>query len=153
MTGFRRWYANALTAAAFMFTLFLAAFYSLNYYKSRSDSSVTYQATVLNKISEEHYRTRRISRHHSVRGEKYRVYSLLLQMPDGKTKEVRVTPEQFIRCANGRPITVNLEQGLFGIPVIKNLKLPSQKAKISNCRKHSHSITHNHEKSFYTIGN
>lgn len=51
-------------------------------------------------------------------GEPYYVYDLNLQFADGRTKSIRVEAAQYNRTRTGATLTLLMEKGLLGWPVI-----------------------------------
>ncbi len=115
---------NVLVGTALSYAVVTGSFYALNFYRSDATSTHDYSAPVLNKYSEEHYRTRRVSRNRVTRGETYRVYYVVVELPGGRTKAIDVTLAVYNRARTGGQLTLSVEKGFFGIPVIKNLSAP-----------------------------
>ncbi|MBD5247479.1 MAG: DUF2500 domain-containing protein [Barnesiella sp.] len=113
-----RWLGGA-AAAFFIFTLLIGAFYTINYYGADENNPRQLNAKVTEKITSEHYRTRRVSRNRTVRGEKYNTYSVNVTMPDGRSKILPVSIGQYSRLHAGDNVTLTTCDGLFGVPVIK----------------------------------
>jgi len=106
------------------FSVIMTGFYTLNFYKSKPDTASVCQAVVARKYTKERFRTKRLSRHRSVRGEKYTVYCVDIELPGGWTKHFEVDAGEYARIRKGRKFDLDVEEGLFGVPVIKNMKLP-----------------------------
>lgn len=115
---------NIIVGATFWLIAALGCFYALNFFGSDTDSTIDCHARVINKYTEEHYRPRRISRYTTVRGQKYRVYYINLRLPDGKNKKLEITATQYIKIRKGKSITLKIQNGLLGIPIIKKTVLP-----------------------------
>ena len=109
------------------FSVFLCSFYALNYFKSDSASAEVVCARVASKHSEEEYQMRRIGRNRYVRGQKQMVYSLVIKLPDGAVRKIRVPVGEYVKTRVGRKVDVLIEKGLFGIPVIKDIDCPVRK--------------------------
>lgn len=118
---------NASVMLILSFSLFLGAFYTLNYCKSDPDTATTQYASVIRKFTEERYSSKRVGRRY-VRGEKYKVYRLEMQLPDGSTKEIDTTVEQYVNIRKGQNLTLSIENGFLGLKVIKSVKFPSAKS-------------------------
>lgn len=103
------------------FSVFLGAFYMLNFYKSDHASGETCIATVVNRYSEERHQTRRVGRNRVTQGPKYNVYFVVIELPGGKTKRLEVSPREYIHTKPGKKMELRIENGLFNVPVIKNL--------------------------------
>ena len=102
-------------------SLFSVGFYALNYYKSDSSTRTECRAELLRKYSEEHYHTRRVGRNRVVRGRKYYVYKVEVAFSDGLTKKLEVPAQKYSKASVGKPLTVSVEKGCFGVPVVKEL--------------------------------
>lgn len=118
-----------ICSMAFSFSILLGSCYTLNFYRSDSASGEKINAVVTSKFSEEHYRTRRLSRNRSVRGEPYLAYYLNLELPDGRIKKIEVGAGEYSKTRSGQKISLFVEMGCFGMPVIKNLSFPVRKVK------------------------
>lgn len=124
LTHFKKAIWNILAGVVLSFSVFIGLFYSLNYYNSHEDTAQEYSAPIVNKYTEEHYQVKRVSRNRVRRGEKYWVYRISVEMPDGRRKKMEVSPGEYVKIRVGRHIKLRLEKGLFGITVIKNMKFP-----------------------------
>lgn len=129
ITGVRNRLINIFAGVVVSFSILSGSFYILNFYKSDAESSKTCHALVVNKYSEERYMVRRVSRHRSVRGQKQMVYYIIIKLPDERTKKIEVPVREYVKMHNGQKLTLKIENGFFGIPVIKNLNLPIRKYK------------------------
>ncbi len=116
-----------LIATAVFFVIFNGVFYTVNFYCSDSDSLTQLSVEVTDKYSEEHYRVKRVSRGRTTRGEKYMVYRAVIALPDGRTKVLDVPLDKYRNYRIGEKITLAVEDGALGAPVIKNLKFPVRK--------------------------
>ena len=124
LTLFKKAIWNILAGIVFSLSVFIGTFYALNYYNSDESSAKEFSALITNKFTEEHHRTQRVSRNHVIRGDKYLVYCISVEMPDGRRKKMEVSPGEYIKIRVGKHIKLQIEDGLFGIPVIKNMKFP-----------------------------
>lgn len=113
-----------LAGFAVFFSVLLGGFYSLNYFRSDPASTEPCQATVASKYTEEHYHTRRVSRNRVVRGQPYTVYFISLELPDHKMKNMEVSAGEYAKIRTGQSLPLQVEKGLLGVPVIKNMKFP-----------------------------
>ncbi len=118
---------NFATAFLLSLSVLLGAAYTLNFYKSRHDTARMAQATVVNKYSEQRTHTTRTHRHGTVRTEKRTAYVVVIEMPDGRRKKFDVTPGEFAKMSSRRTLSLKVEDGLLGVPVIKNMRLPISK--------------------------
>lgn len=118
---------NFAAGTILYFALFIGAFYTLNYYNSEKSTHHECEARIENKFTEEHYHVKRLSRNRSVRGEKYLVYYITLQLPGGKIKKIEVGAGKYGKLHPGQKLRLEIENGLFGVPVIKNLNFPVRK--------------------------
>lgn len=99
--------------------VFCGLFYVSNYCFSDPDSRRVEDVTVVRRFKEERYRTRRLNRHTTVRGEKYYVERVEIAFGDGRRKSVRVSPSRYSRIRTGSLLRVNVEKGAFGVDVMK----------------------------------
>ena len=110
-------------AVVITFSMLLFAFYSLNYYLSDNSTRYEYTGKIINKYSAERYRTRRTPGGRSVRGEKYTAYFIVIEMPEGKRKRLSVNTGNYVQLKRGKKVRMDIETGLFGIPVIRKTDL------------------------------
>ena len=82
MTTFKNAILNIIAGTILAFSVFISFFYVLNFYKSDDASAKECAVRIINKYSEEHYRTKRVSKNHFRRGEKYLVYCNDIFTPD-----------------------------------------------------------------------
>lgn len=132
LTHFDKAIWNFLAGFALSFSIVIGLFYALNYYKSDGSTAKEFSARITNKYTEEHYQVKRVSRNRVRRGEKYWVYCISVEMPDGRRKKMEVSPGEYVKVRVGRHIKLQIEDGLFGIPVIKNMKFPVRQYKSRN---------------------
>lgn len=120
--------ANYLAGVAVAFSLTLGGFYSLNFYKSRPDTAAVVEAVVAKKYTEERTRGGGGRRHHGTR-EKYTAYCVRIEVDGGWKKDFDVKAGEYVKIRTGRKFNLDVEEGLFGFPVIKDMKLPLNKSK------------------------
>lgn len=114
----------AIAGAAMTWSAELCLFYTTNYCFSRPSTAIDYEARVTRKYSQQRYRyvgrrgTRRVP---------YTAYCIDVQMPQGRVKTFSLTASQYVKARKGQKLPATIEQGLFGIPVVKNITLPGQK--------------------------
>ncbi len=125
---------NFLIAFIFTFSLLIGLFYSINYYASDKESSQQQSVKVIDKFSEEHYRVKRVSRHAVARDEKYKVYYIVIGLPDGHEKKISLSMEKYAKIRVGKDIRISIEKGFFGVPVIKKYDFPINRHKKTNKR-------------------
>ncbi|MDE5785482.1 MAG: hypothetical protein K2H98_03030 [Duncaniella sp.] len=121
LSGIEKGMLNYIIGIVIAFALSLGLFYTINYYASISESSHIITAEIINRYSEERYKTRRVSRNTTVRGEKYHVYFMVAQLPDGRLKKIEISADSYRRIHIGQHLELNVETGFFHVPVIKNL--------------------------------
>lgn len=131
----RRW-LNAAAMSVISFSVLLGAFYALNYYKTDNSGAGTFDAVVAQKYTQERYDTKRVGRR-TVRGQKRTVYNVVITLPDESTKKISVTPGQYARTRIGQKFAIQIENGFFGLPVIKHIGFPDGKKHV---RKRKQSI-------------
>ena len=95
-------------------------FLGLNYWGSDKNTAHIEHTTVVEKFRKEHTRYRRVSRNRRVPDGTYHTWHLKLQFPDGRTKNREVTFSAYRRTRVGSTRDLNMERGLFGLPVIKS---------------------------------
>lgn len=125
---------NFLISLVFAFSVFIGLFYTINYYGSDKNSRQQQYVKVTEKISEEHYRVKRVSRHAVARDEKYRVYYMVIELPDGQKKKISIPVGKYMKLQAGKDITISVEKGFFSFPVIKKYDLSLNKHKKINKR-------------------
>ncbi len=124
LTGFGSRLANCVAGSIVMFSVLICTFYSINFYGSSHDTAADYESVIVNKHTEERYRTKRLSRNRTVRGEKYNVYCVVVRLPDSKTRKFEVSAGEYSRVRQGQSLRLHIERGLLGVPVVKDLRLP-----------------------------
>lgn len=95
-------------------TLLLA----LNYFGADSSTIHREEVTVVSKETHKRHHSRRVGRRRYTTGEPYYVYDLNLQFADGRTKSLRVEAARYRRTRTGATLTLPMEKGLLGWPVI-----------------------------------
>lgn len=129
LTGMDKAALNYAAAFVCLFSIALGCFYALNFCCSDAGSKQEYSAPVVRKYSEEHYRVRRLSRHKAAKGEKYHVYCIGIALPDGRVKRIEVPVGEYAKVRKGQRVSLSIEEGFFGIPVMKGLQLPVRQYK------------------------
>lgn len=124
----KRW-LNASAMSILSFSLILGAFYTINFHMADDSSSTTCDVVVVNKFTQERYYTKRQGRR-NVRGEKYNVYSVVIKLPDESTKKLSVAVGQYVRTRIGQKFKIEINNGFFGLPVIKEIKFPNGKRQV-----------------------
>ncbi len=97
-----------------------------NYMWADKESAVEVETQVERKLRKEHQRTRRVGRHRYVNDGVWYSYHLEVRMPDGRLKTIEVSRGEYSRAREGSVKVLPLQQGLFGIPVIKKLDPPAE---------------------------
>lgn len=105
-------------AFAVIFSIILCGLYSTNYFMSDPTTRHEYSVPVVNKYSKERYRTKRVGRR-TVRGEKYMTYYIQIKLPDGQIKSYNRPVGEYVRIKRGQKLKISVEEGLYGVPVIK----------------------------------
>lgn len=118
-----RW-VNGIAGMVMFTSAIMAAFYALNYYGADDTTIHTERVMIDGKFRREHYRSRRVGRHTMARGERYYTYHINVMFADGRRKEIALSTGEYARVRTGDSIDYTMEQGLFGIPVIKNRRPP-----------------------------
>jgi len=129
LTGWNRRWLNAAAMSVLAFSLILGAFYTINFYKTTDSSAVTYHAEVTRKFTQERYDTKRVGRR-TVRGKKRKVYNVVIELPGASTKNFSVSSRQYAQTSVGQRLKVEVRNGFFGLPVIKDVKFPDVKGPV-----------------------
>lgn len=98
-------------------------FFSLNYFLSDPSSACGVNADVTRIYSETRYHTRRVGRRVVGRGNPYKVYNADVVLPGGRTKTIPLTLSEYNSSRHSTVMTVEVEKGFFGLPVIKHTSL------------------------------
>ena len=109
---------NKLIVLVVFTGLLTAGFYGVNFWMAKEETSHKVRAVVVKKYRETRHRSRRVGRRY-VQGEPYNVYYLDLQYPGGEVKPRQVKIGKFNHTGTGDTITVGIEMGALGFPVIK----------------------------------
>lgn len=78
----------------------------------------TEQVTVAERVRETHYHTQRVGRRHYRQGTPYYKYYLMLEFHDGRKKKYEVSLSRYNHTRTGSEMTLEMETGLLGYPVI-----------------------------------
>jgi len=115
-------YFNIVFHILFASSIFYSVFLLCNFYISDPQSAYTEEAVVKNKEVKKSRKTRRIGRRrYAYDGMRYE-YCLQVALPDSKLKEIKVSMNTYNSTRIEYPIVLSLEKGLFGYPVIKEIK-------------------------------
>lgn len=117
---------NYIIATLFALAVTTGAFYSINYFYSYPTTQEQYLVKVIGKYSQERHRSRRVGRGNYVRGEKYMVYYMALELPDGRRKDIGISAGEYVKTRVGAEIRMSVETGALGVPVIKDISRPSK---------------------------
>lgn len=101
--------------------------FSLNYAYSDNSAESTVSAKVINKYSQTRYHTKRVGRRYTGQGRPYKVYYIVAELPDGRTKEFSQTLSQYNQTDLNSKIQLSIEPGLLSMPVIKESRIITQK--------------------------
>ena len=119
VTGFDKLWIN-IPAGILIITVALSSlFYGINYFGSDTEAAIDKTAVVAGKYSEERYRTRRLARGRTTRGEKYYAYFLQLRMEDGTIFNRQVGTGAYISARVGDKMSYEVERGALGFDVVK----------------------------------
>lgn len=133
LTGRNRRWLNAAAMSVLSFSLILGAFYTINFCKTTGSSAVTYHAEVIQKFTRERYDMKRVGRR-TVRGKKHKVYNVVIELPGASMKKFAVSSRQYAQTRVGQRLKVEVRNGLFGLPVIKDVKFPAVKGPVKKRR-------------------
>ena len=115
---------TAITALL-IFSCMTCGFYAINYFGADDTGLIHTQAPVISKYSQKRHHSRRVGRNRYIPGQEYYVYYIALSLPNGKEKHQQVSAGQYINIRKGQKMSVDIQSGLFGVPVLKNLRIPS----------------------------
>lgn len=76
------------------------------------------QVTVESREMETHYHSQRVGRGRYRRGNPYYKYILHVRFENGREKDLEVSLQRYNRCRTGSTLSLNLERGLWGWPVV-----------------------------------
>lgn len=77
------------------------------------------EVTVSKKYRQEHHRSRRVGRRYVANGAPYYTYHALVEMADGTEKSLELTYEMYNEMKTGSVREIEIERGLFGMPIIR----------------------------------
>ncbi|MDE6126569.1 MAG: hypothetical protein K2G30_06405 [Muribaculaceae bacterium] len=99
----------------------LAAFVLLGANYAGADDATLHgeRVEVERKYREKHYRNRRVGRNRYVKGEPYYTYKVEVRFADGRLKTLDYPLERYNCVRQGAPLTLEMEAGLLGWPVIR----------------------------------
>lgn len=91
-----------------------------NYFMADAASEHEESVVVEHKIRRERDTYRRVGRNRMVKSGTRTVYSLDIVFDDGTEKRIPVTQREYNRTREGGSMTLTMQQGLLGFPVIKD---------------------------------
>ena len=100
-------------------TALVAAVLGTNYLGRNKAEVRQVEATVVNKYSETRTQRERRGRHYTGRQHTYQVYYIILELPDGRHKELQVTLEKYNRTKLSQQINTNLTPGFLGMDIFE----------------------------------
>ncbi|MBD5213312.1 MAG: hypothetical protein HDS75_00630 [Bacteroidales bacterium] len=109
---------NKLISVVVFTGVITAGFYGINFWMAKESTAHQERAVVIGKHRETRHRTRRVGRRY-LPGEAYYIYYIDLQYPDGEVKPRQVKIGRFNHTRTGDTISVGIEMGALGFPVIK----------------------------------
>lgn len=118
LLGIRNEIVSRLIVLVVFTGIITAGFYSINFWMADDSSSHKEKAVVERKYTETRHKSRRVGRRY-VQGEEYKVYYLDLKYPGGQVKPRQVKLEKYNRTKTGDTISMGIQMGAFGFPVIK----------------------------------
>lgn len=110
---------NTLLATLFFTSLLTCAFLCANY-SLKGTGMHEEEVTVERLYHKTRHRTRRVGRRYVANGEPYNVYYMEIAFSNGNRKEIYLGQHGYKGYRQGRSITLKIEKGAFGIPVIKS---------------------------------
>lgn len=102
----------------FVFSILSGTFYSLNYFNSDSSTREEYKVPVVGKFSEERVFNHREGRR-SYSRKKQIIYFIEIELNDGTKVKMQKPLHDYIKIKKGSRLKIAIEEGFFGIPVIK----------------------------------
>lgn len=91
----------------------------INYFGADDSTLHEERVALLSRHSEKHYRQRRVGRNRYVRGDPYYQYYMTVRLADGREKELSITRNYYHNIARHDSVTLRLENGMLGLPVIR----------------------------------
>lgn len=121
LTDMKAVWINCIVHIVITTSILLASFYSVNYWAADRASEISRQVEITSKYYKIHHRTNRTGRRSYSRGTPYKVYFIEITFPSGRTKELQLPYSEYHRLKTGSKITLQVQRGFFGIPVIHRL--------------------------------
>lgn len=104
------WFAGSM--------LVMCVIMALNYHLADAGTLHGEQVTVESRYTETRYRKRRVGRRYVGQGTPYNVYRVTVRFESGAVKEFSVPQGRYNRARSGNRFTVDVADGLFGMPVL-----------------------------------
>ena len=103
-----------------MMTGMLAAVFYISNYALADDSTYHEEETVLvRKYRETRHHSKRLSRARYVRGDPYYVYYMEVKFANGRTRELQIPANKYIRLKKGQKLRLPVARGFWNVPVIR----------------------------------
>lgn len=118
LTGIDRFLPNYICHAVFTFGFILCMFLMLNKYFADGTTNHVEKVIVDSKIIKKRHKTKRVGRRSYVSDDTYSVYYWGLRFSNGVVKEIQISGSQYGKSHLGDTILLEMENGLFDIPVI-----------------------------------
>lgn len=109
-----------LLHSVFASSVCLVVCMALNYHIPRKGELHDETAVVERRYTKTRHRTKRVGRRVTAQGEPYKVYYIVLQFNDGKTKDMEVAYSIYRRYTKGDSVPLTLDRGILNIPVIRS---------------------------------
>lgn len=110
-------YLILLGHMVFMTGVALSVILGLNMWYADGETIHQEQVTVESRYRETHYHSQRVGRRYR-QGAPYYTYFLRVKFENGRRKDIEVSLQRYNRTRIGSEITLELETGLLGYPVI-----------------------------------
>lgn len=117
-SGFANSYVNALLAAILACAVYIFAIYGINALTARSAEPRSIDVGVEKVYTKTRYHSKRVRRNRYTRGEPYKVYYMMVELPGGAQKELSLTRSEYSRYRRGDRIRLTARRGIFGITVV-----------------------------------
>lgn len=103
-----------------MITGMLAAAFYISNYALADDSTYHKEETMLvRKYREMRHHSKRVTRTRYTRGAPYYVYYMKVRFSDGRTRDIQIPTDKYIRLKKGQKLRLPVARGFWNIPVIR----------------------------------
>lgn len=96
-----------------------AAFYISNYALADDTTCHEEETVLVRKYRETRHHSKRVSRTHYVRGDPYYVYYMEVRFSNGRTRDIQIPMNKYIRLKKGQNLRLPVARGFWNVPVIR----------------------------------